>query len=62
MFGLIDLDEGELAHYIGYLNKALIQLRDREDEIIWDVDPLDSYTPKVGYLKLSADGLQRDHV
>ena len=61
-FGLTDIDEGELAQYIGDLNRALIQLRDRKDELVWDVDPLGRYTPKVDYLKLSANGLQRERV
>ena len=47
-FGLNELDEGEFACYIGELNRALIQLRDREDELVWDVDPHGWYTPKGG--------------
>ena len=61
----LDLDEqdgGELACYIGELNRSLLQLRDREDELIWDVDPCGRYTPKSGYLKLSADGILREPV
>ena len=41
---------------------ALIQLRDRVDELVWDVDPSGRYTPKGGYLKLSVDGLLKDPV
>ena len=61
-FGLSDLDKRELVRYIGELNRTLIQLRDREDELVWDVEPHGYYNPKGGYLKLSADGLLKDPI
>ena len=54
------VDERIVGIYIEELKWDLIQLREREDELSWDVDPSHCYTPKGGYLKLSADGLHRD--
>ena len=38
---------------------AQINLQDRDDVIIWDGDQSGKYTPKDGYLVLSADGVNR---
>ena len=35
-------------------------LRERDDEIIWDIDPLGIYTPNASYIKINADGIQRE--
>jgi len=59
----IGLDPPEAAVFDIYINnliQAHIQLNDREDELIWDQDPNGGYTPKAGYIKLSADEEQRE--
>ena len=52
--GLPDWEMRELKMYIGALNQDQIKLRDKDDVLIWDVDPSGKYTPKAGYIKLSA--------
>ena len=42
------------------LNQSQVQLRDREDVMIWDSAPRGKYTPKGGYLKLSEIGFERE--
>jgi hypothetical protein len=60
--GLDDDEVLELERYINLLKITQIRLRDREDELIWDTTPSGIYTPKLGYLKLNSDLLQRESV
>ena len=41
---------------------AHIQLTEQEDDLIWDLDPSGAYTPKAGYLMLSAEAGGREEV
>ena len=52
-------DERELNHFLKVLIQAQIQLSERDDVLIWDLDSGGRYTPKAGYIKLSVDGFQR---
>lgn len=54
------LAERELDGYIENLLQIHIQLRDREDVLIWDSDPAGRYTSKAGYIMLNAVGNQRE--
>ena len=56
---LPELEELELDRFIGVLNHSQVLLRDREDVLIWASTPDGKYTPKEGYLKLSAFGFGR---
>ena len=51
-----------MERLLGDLTRAQIQLRHKEDELIWDVDSSGNYTSKDGYIKLSADVIQRDPI
>ena len=46
--------------YIRELARANILLTDQEDTLVWEADPGGVYTPKAGYLCLSAGVEQRD--
>lgn len=55
-------EEGVLDLYIRELVLAHIHLIDQEDELVWDLDPAGSYTPKAGYIKLSTEVDPREEV
>ena len=55
MLGLGEPEAAILENYIRGLQLAHIQISEQEDVLIWDSDPEGVYTPKVGYLKLSAE-------
>ena len=57
---LPEQDKRELEIYIANLYQLQTHLWDREHALIWDADPAGRYTPKAGYIKLSADGVQGD--
>ena len=46
--------------YIRELDRAHIVLSEQEDSLVWDADPRGAYSPKAGYLFLSARVEQRD--
>ena len=48
--------------YIRELDRAHIILTEHEDSLVWDADPGGAYTPKAGYLFLSAGVEQREEV
>jgi hypothetical protein len=49
-----------LRNYILALRRGHIRLTDREDELVWQKDPLGSYTPKSGYIALNIDPIQQN--
>jgi hypothetical protein len=53
--GLEDDFEAPWANYIRALKLSHIRLTDREDELVWAVDPFGIYSPKVGYIQLNLD-------
>jgi len=61
-FGLVGQDEQILDNYSRALERAHIHLNLQEDLLIWDVDPGGSYSPKIGYIKLSVDEGNREEV
>ena len=52
--GLGEREIGYVENYIRELDRAHIILSEQEDSLVWDVDPGGAYTPKAGYLFLSA--------
>ena len=48
--------------YIRKLRHSHIQFRERNDEIVWDFDPLGTYSPEVGYLNLSVFWAQMEEI
>ena len=52
--GLGDRETAFLDQYIRELVRANILLTDHEDLLVWEADPEGVYTPKMGYLCLSA--------
>ena len=55
-FELSEPNERALESLLRALNRAQIQIRDREDVLIWDTDPTGHYAPKAGYIKSIVDG------
>jgi hypothetical protein len=51
--GLEEEFEGIWALYSKPLQMAHIHLLDREDEMVWHLDPHGVYTPKIGYIQLN---------
>ena len=51
-----------MDHYLRELVQANILLFDQEDTLVWEADPKGVYTPKAGYLCLSAGVEQREEV
>jgi len=49
-----------LGNYISSLRNGHIILPDREDELVWQKEPLGSYTPKFGYIALNIDPIQQN--
>ena len=43
-----------MENYIRELDRAHIILSEQEDSLVWDADAGGAYTPKAGYLFLSA--------
>ena len=60
--GLLKPKTREMEVYIGALYRDEIKLRDKEYNLIWDADQSGKYTPKVGYIKLSVEGVSRAEV
>ena len=57
MLGLNGIYGDLLRIYIVTLRRGHIRLTDREDELVWQKYPIDSYTPKVGYIALNINPL-----
>jgi hypothetical protein len=57
MLGLQGVDLLLWDRYTHAHRRANICLTDRDDEILWDGDPGEVYTPKVGYGQLCIDYL-----
>ena len=53
-FELTNREEAELNMYIGALKFSMGKLREEEDALIWNGASCGKYTPKVGYIYLSA--------
>jgi hypothetical protein len=47
-------------NYTRALKLAHICLMDKEDELVWALDPFKVYTPKMGYIQLNIDLHLRD--
>ena len=62
LLGLGEPEATSLGTYIRGLQLAHIQLTEHEDDLVWDLDPAGVYTPKAGYLFLSADDGGREEV
>ena len=62
LLGLGEPEAAFLENYIRGLQSAHIQISEQEDVLIWDLDPEGVYTPKAGYLKLSAEVGVREEV
>ena len=58
--GLGERGTGFVETYIRELVRAHIVLSEQEDSLVWDADPGGAYSPKAGYLFLSAGVEQRD--
>jgi hypothetical protein len=52
---LEDVFEASWVNCTRALKLAHIQLKEKEDELVWVVDPYGIYTPKVGYIQLNID-------
>ena len=62
MLGLGEPVAAFLDNYIRGLQLEHIQISEQEDVLIWDSDLEGVYTPKAGYLKLSAEVGVREEV
>ena len=51
-----------MEHYLRELVRANIFISDQEDTLVWEADLEGVYTPKAGYLCLSAGVVQREEV
>ena len=51
---LSNREEVKLNLYLGALILSLVQLREEEDELIWNEASCGKYTPKDGYINLNA--------
>ena len=51
-----------MDHYLRELVRANILLSDQEDTLVWEADPEGVYTPKAGYLCISAGVELREEV
>ena len=60
--GVGEREIGFVENYIRELDRAHIILSEHEDSLVWDADPGGAYTPKVGYLFLSAGVELREEV
>ena len=60
--GLGERETGIMEHYLRELDRANILLTEQEDTLVWEADPEGIYTPKTGYLCLSAGMEQREDV
>jgi hypothetical protein len=47
-------------NYIKTLRTSHIRITEREDEIVWKKQPHMVYTPKMGYISLNIEVMQRD--
>ena len=57
-FVLTNQEEVELNLYIGALGLSMIKLREEEDVLIWNGASCGKYTPKEGYIYLSAQNYE----
>ena len=48
------------TNFIDSLQRAHVRISEREDELIWDLDPASVYNPKVGYTFISVEHFNRD--
>ena len=60
--GLAEPETWDLERYLRALSRDHIILRDREGVLIWDATPNGNYTPKTGYINLSAPEVDKDVV
>ena len=60
--GLGALETIYMERYIRELARANILLTNQEDSLVWEADPAGVYTPKAGYLCLSAGVEHREEV
>jgi hypothetical protein len=46
--------------YIFSLQSCQIRIIEEEDKLVWNKSPLGKYTPKLGYISINIDLLQRE--
>jgi len=60
--GLADQEKEYVEAYIRTLIHSNIVLNDEEDSLVWEEGPGGNYSPKAGYIVLSSEAEQREHV
>lgn len=60
LLGIVGIQAESLTNYIAALKRSHIRLTDREDELVWQKDPIGFYTPKSGYIALNINPMQQN--
>jgi hypothetical protein len=48
--------------YIDILKDSNVRIREDDDQLVWSLNPIGTYVPKIGYKALVEEGREEQHV